>query len=228
MEVTRNDNYQHNEALIAEIHELIAPSYKEAGSHITKDIELCPLLYTINSPEGKMLALFMAGFHKVNGLDCYYLGLGACRNEYKNQGFLKKLYLEFARDCIRKELELNKRIVCYWTTATPIIYHWFNKYFTDTQPDYLGNCSPDAVKMILSIAQAQYPDVEFDEACPFVLRHAAHHINYSDEERARLKKAALDLNLGVFDKFRLDETQGDRFLMIGYAPSHEKFIALTQ
>lgn len=225
-QLTRYTNYQKNAALIKEIHELIAPSYKEAGSHITRDIELCPILYTINSTKGQMLALFMVGYHTVNNIECCYLGLSACREEYKSQGLVKKLYLEFNRDCIKRERELNKRIVCYGTTATPIVYYAFHKIWINPQPDMDGNCSLEGVQIISTIAKVQYPDAGIDEAGPFILRHAAHHINYSEAEKERLKKAALDLNLTVFDKFRLDETQGDRFLMIGYAYSQDKLIEL--
>jgi hypothetical protein len=63
---------------------------------------------------------------------------------------------------------------------------------------------------------------------PFILRQAAHHVNYSDEEKQRLQKAKIDLGLTVFDKFHLDETKGDHFLMIGYTLSHEKIINITQ
>jgi hypothetical protein len=219
MRIRRTENYQHNDSLIAEIHEIIAPSYKEAGSHITKDIERCPILYTINSSEGKIIALFMIGYHNIDNMKTCYMGLSACREEYKNQGLAKLLYLEALRDCNLKEAEINQRIICYWTTATPIAYHVVQKIFQDAQPDHIGNCTPEAQKIISAIARANYPDVTVDATCPYLLRHAAHNINYSEEEKERIKKAARDLNLEVFDRYKLDETQGDRFLMIGYAPT---------
>jgi hypothetical protein len=165
-----------------------------------------------------LIAFFMVDFHKIGDVDFYYLGLSACNNEYKGHGVTSFLYLEFARDCIKKELELNMRIMCYWTTATPIAYRWFNAHFINTQPDIEGNCTIESIQILNNIVLAQYPDIDVDISSPFILRRAAHNTTYSNEERARINKAAVDLNLTVFDKYHLDETQGDRFLMIGYAP----------
>lgn len=207
--------------------ELIVPSYKNAGSHITKDIEICNELYVINSENKEMLALFMIGYHTINNIEYCYLGLSACRQEYKNNGFVRALYLEFARDCIRKELDINKRIICYWTTANPIVYHWFSKYFSNVQPDRQGNCTQEGIHMLLNIVNTKYYKAKFDVNSPFVLREAAQQINYSQNEQERIAQAIKELNLTVFDTYKLDETNGDRFLMFGYTPLHVKLIELT-
>ena len=221
-------DYQNNKELTDGIMELIIPSYKNAGSHISHDIEICNELYVISSDSGEMLAFFMVGYHSIENIACCYLGLSACRHEYKNSGFVKALYLEYARDCIKKELETNNRIISYWTTATPIVYHWFSKYFTKVQPDRQGNCTKEGLEMLLSIASNKYQKAKFNYDTPFVLRNAAQQINYSDQEQARIKQAITDLKLTVFEMYKLDETNGDRFLMFGYTPSHDKLIEITQ
>lgn len=228
LNIAKYDDYQNNQELVGEIMKMILPSYKNAGSHIAKDIAICNQLYIVNSEDHQMLAFFMVGYHKINDLDCCYLGLSACRQEYKNNGFVKALFFEFARDCIRKELSLNKRILCYWTTATPIVYHWFCKYFSDVAPDRQGNCSTGSKRLLTLIARSKYKNASFEADYPFILRQAAHQINYSDAENDRIRQAIIDLNLAVFENHRLDETNGDRFLMVGYAPHHDKLIEYTQ
>lgn len=221
-------DYQYDTLIIDEIKALILPSYKNAGSHVNHDIEICNELYVIRSSGGQMLAFFMVGYHQIDAIDCCYLGLSTCRQEYKNSGYVKELYLTFARDCIRKELYLNKRITCYWTTATPIVYHWFTKYFSDVQPDRTGHCDETGRTLLFAIASEKYKHAGFDERIPFVLRNAAIGINYSDQEHHRLEDAIVSLNLSVFSDHHLDERNGDRFLMLGYAPSHDRLIELTK
>lgn len=221
-------DYQDDDKLVSAIMELIIPSYKNAGSHIAKDIKLCNELYAINSENEEMLAFFMVGYHNIAGIECCYLGLSACHQEQKNNSFVKALYFAFARDCAMKELKVNSRILCYWTTATPIVYHWFCKYFSQVQPDRQGHCINASRSILTTIAQAKYKNATFDVENPFVLRHAAQQINYSDTEKERIEQAIKDLNLQVFDSYKLDETNGDRFLMYGYTPPHDKLIELTQ
>lgn len=50
--IIKYTDYQTNQKLVDSIMELIIPSYKNAGSHITHDIEICNELYVINSAAG--------------------------------------------------------------------------------------------------------------------------------------------------------------------------------
>ncbi len=227
-EIVKYTDYQDNQQLIKSIMDLIEPSYKTAGKHITKDIEICNELYVMQSDSGQMLALFMIGYHNIGDTDFCYLGLSACKEEYKNNGFVKRLYLEYAKDCVKKELETNKRIYSYWTTATPIVYHWFEKYFIEVEPNRHGVCTSEGLQTLQKIATEKYHNAKFELTTPFVLRQAAHQINYSDNERQRIAKAIKDLNLTVFDTYKLDETQGDRFLMFGFCPSLDKINELLK
>lgn len=216
--ILKYKDYHADRKLIDGIKEVIAPSYKNAGAHIFHDIEICNELYVINTDEEKMLAFFMVGYHTINDIKCCYLGLSACREEYKSSGFVKTLYLEFVSDCMKREMNLSSKIVCYATTATPIVYSTFPKLFSKVQPDVNGNCSVEAKQILLEIAQQKYAEADFELDTPFVLRHAAKEINYSDKEKERIRKAINDLNLSVFDRYKIDESNGDRFLMIGYTP----------
>lgn len=218
MITTLHHDYQNDEAVVGEIMVLIAPSYKNAGAHITKDIESCEDLYVTRDEEGQLLAIFMVGYHVINNRKCCYLGLSACRQDIKNKGLVKALYKQFANDCRQRERQGNDRILCYFTTATPIVYYWFCNNFASTQPDIDGNCSESARLMLNTIAEKKYRQATFTPETPFLLRHAAEQISYSDEENARIAEATAKLGLKVFERYSLNERNGDRFLMCCYVP----------
>ena len=226
--IVKHTDYKDNQKLIKNIMDLIEPSYKTAGKHIKKDIEICNELYVMQSDNEPMLALFMVGYHKIGDVNFCYLGLSACKEEYKNKGFVKRLYLEFFKDCLNKEKEINNRILCYGTTATPIVWRAFHLLWINVQPDINGKCTDEGLQTLKTIATEKYPHAKFESETPFVLRQAAHQFNYSNNERQRLEKVVKDLNLTVFDIYNIDETQGDRFLMIGYCPSLDRINELMQ
>lgn len=207
--------FKNDPLIIEQIKEIIKPSYKIAGAHLFHDLDSCDQLYFIKDDQ-QILAFFMVGYQTIANRTVCYLGLSACRKEYKNSGLTKSLYKQWANDCQEEQLKTGERILWYGTTASPIVYHWLTNNFFDVNPKRDGSCSPSMLESIRSIARHKYPDANFLKDIPFVLRHAAHEINYSDEERARLKEAVTRLNLSVFDKYQLDELNGDRFLMVGY------------
>ena len=221
IEILKFIDYQSDNDLINCIMDLIGPSYKTAGTHIAKDIEICNELYVMQSENRQMLAIFMVGYHSINELNCCYLGLSACKEEYKNKGLVKRLYLEFAKDCLDKEHQINDRIYTYWTTATPIVYYWFTKYFNNVEPDIHGDCTTTGLKILQTIAKEKYSKAQFEYQTPFILRQAAQQINYSVSERQRITKAVKDLDLRVFEKYNINEMQGDRFLMFGFCPMND-------
>jgi hypothetical protein len=216
--IIKCQNYRNDSALIEAMNMLIAPSYKTVGQLLVNEIELCSDIYIVRSEDNELLGFFMVDYHTVNGMNCCYLGLSACRSDMKNNGIVKSLYQEFGRDCAQREKELGTTILCYWTTATAIVYHWFATHFSNVQPDINGTCSVTGKSQLRSIASTKYQHADFDIDTPFVLRSAMKQTNYAETERVRLQQASKDLSLKVFDKYQLDETKGDRFLMIGYAP----------
>jgi len=219
IEVKKITNYRGNKELITQIMGLIGPSYKNAGSHITKDIEICDELYYINSSsDGKMIAFFMVGYHLVEGVPHCYLGLSACAHEFKSTGIVKNLYLQFQRDCRVKQSELKRPIICYCTTATPIVFSAFHRLFIDTQPSFDGRCTEQAKSGMLKIIRRKYPDALFDPGKPFILRQAAKNISYSDAEKERINAIEQKLGITIFSENEINEAQGDRILMFGYVP----------
>lgn len=228
MTIKKVKNFSKNKKIIQDLFTLTKPSYIDNTSVLNREINLCNEIYLMYDPLNNLMAFFMISYQTFTSKHFCYLGLSACRHDHKNNGYIKKLYLEFARDCIKKEIKHNIKIITYWTTATPIVYHWFSKYFRNVQPDRSGNCTEEGLANLLNIALEKYPKENFNHKTPFVLRKIAEQTYYSEQEKNRLKQTIIDLNLSVFQRYNLDESNGDRFLMLGYTPPHNQLIELMQ
>lgn len=214
--VIKITNYKHDAVIVDSIMSLIKPSYKNAGTHVTKDIDRCNELYMIHSDEGELIAFFMVGYHIIDTNLFCYMGLSACKDEYKNKGIVKLLYTEFQRDCAIKEKELGSKIICYCTTATPIVFVAFHKLFVSVQPSINGCCDDVGKEVLLKIIRKKYSEAIYNENQPFILRQAAKNINYSDQEKERIDEIEKRLGLAIFSANDIRESEGDRILMFGY------------
>jgi hypothetical protein len=211
-------NFKFDTDLVEKILDLTRASYITNTELIEREIEHNSDIYIITNDNEDLLAFFMINLEKVNDEDTYYLGLSACRDELKGKGLGKSLYLKFMEDCKIREQKENKKFLLWWTTATPIVYYWFNKYVSRVQPDMNGNYTEDAKEIVLSIIKEKFKDIQVDGIHPFILRSVAENTSYSLNEQARLLVATESLGLDVFQRFNLKEENADRFLMIGYAP----------
>lgn len=61
---------------------------------------------------------------------------------------------------------------------------------------------------------------------PFALRSVANDTRYSEEERKRIEKVTAKNNFKFFDNYEIDETRGDRLILICEPPSIEKLLSL--
>ncbi|WP_028296731.1 hypothetical protein [Olivibacter sitiensis] len=213
-------NFKENKELIAEILELTLPSYVSNAQLIDREIMHNRDIYLIRSDEGELLAFFMVNFESLGSEETFYLGLSACREEHKSRGLVKSLYMKFLEDCRSKERLHEKKYLLWWTTATPVVYYWFNKHVARVQPDMDGAYDELGKHYAIKIIGEKFRHIVVDEVHPFILRKVAEETNYSEQEKMRLKEVANRLNFDIFDRFLLDEAGGDRFLMIGYAPDN--------
>src|SRR5690606_9771096 len=126
---------------------------------IDREIEHNSDIYIINNDKGDLLAFFMINFEPLQGSETYYLGLSACRDEHKGKGLGKSLYMKFMQDCREREKKENKRFLLWWTTGTPIVYYWFNKYVADVQPDMNGNFDETGKSIALAIIAEKFKDI---------------------------------------------------------------------
>ncbi|MDP3466720.1 MAG: hypothetical protein Q8S11_00195 [Daejeonella sp.] len=211
-------NFKSDSDLVSRILELTNASYITNTRLIEREIEHNHDIYIINNYRNDLLAFFMVNFEPVIGIDSFYLGLSACRDDLKGNGLGKSLYLNFLKECREKEILAQKKFLLWWTTATPIVYYWFNKYVSKVQPDINGNYDEHGKKMVESIIKEKFPELEVDKLHPFILRSVAENTVYSISEQQRLIKATKNLGMDVFQRFNLKEENADRFLMFGYAP----------
>lgn len=212
-------NFKNDKVLIDQIFELTAPSYVNTIDLLSREIHHNRDIYITKDENNTLLAYFMINYETVAGLDTCYLGLSACRESHKGQGLVKKLYQQLIDDCKALELTENRKILLWWTTATPVVYHWFNKHINRVEPNTQGRYTTEGKNLVLTIIKEKYPETTVDAVHPFILRSAATNTNYSEKEKERLKKITKELlEVDVFEKYNVVETNGDRFLMIGYTP----------
>ncbi|HEY1010710.1 MAG: hypothetical protein ACO1NS_05185 [Daejeonella sp.] len=211
-------NFKFDKVLVSKLLDLTRATYVNNIELIEREIEHNSDIYIISNSNEDLLAFFMINFEKVNGQDTYYLGLSGCRDDLKGNGFGKSLYLKFMDDCRLREKQEGKKFLLWWTTATPIVYYWFNKYVASVQPDMNGDYNDEGKSIVLSIIKEKFRGIPVDKVHPFILRSVAQNTSYSLNEQARLLVATESLGMDVFQKFSLKEENADRFLMIGYTP----------
>lgn len=211
-------NFKSDADLVSRILEITQDTYITNTQLIEREIEHNQDIYIVKNEQNDLLAFFMINFEKLNGQDTYYLGLSGCRDDLKGKGLGKSLYLKFMEDCREREKLENRKFLLWWTTATPIVYYWFNKYVSAVQPDMNGNYDEEGEKIARVIIAEKFKGISVDKQHPFILRSVAENTLYSLNEQQRLIQATENLGINVFQRFNLREENADRFLMIGYAP----------
>ena len=218
MRFEKRTSYQDDAPLLAELYELIAPSYASTGKHIIHDIELCDELYTLRKESGRLAAFFMVGYHALNGEPSCYLGLSACREELKGQRLVSQLYNTFLAECRAKEAKLGQQILLYFTTATPLVFAWFTRRLLDAAPRITGQYTEAGLQRLNTVANAHYAHATWEPSTPYLLRGAAIGVRYSEQERERIAAVAASEPGSFFNSVGLDERNGDRLLVVGFAP----------
>jgi len=214
-------DFSTNQEVIHQLVELTRPSYQDNTAILEREINHCNEIYLLYDDSANLIAFFMVNFEKLDNVDSYYLGLSGCRNNLKGMGYAKHLYNTFFRDCKQKEKELKVKILCWWTTATPIPYKWFNNNIDGCEPNLNGDLSESGFRLISKIGKLKYNQIDINPEIPFILPRVAEKTTYSEKERLKLEKVKEELKITAFDKYPIDETKGDRYLMIGYAPDIE-------
>jgi len=216
--IERRTDFKSDSGLVSQILALTNESYLNNTELIDREIRHNQDIYILRGEDQSLLAFFMINPEPVNGEDSYYLGLSACRHDMKGHGFAKSLYRRFLSDCREREKQSGKKFLLWWTTATPIVYYWFNKHVSRVQPDMNGDFTEEGKDIAITIIREKFKGITVDNMHPFILRSVAENTTYSPEEQSRLQIATEKLGMDVFQKFNLREENADRFLMIGYAP----------
>lgn len=223
MNIEKLTDYHGNAELLNEIEELLAPSYALPGSFVMRGITgpipgIETQLLLFRDEAGKLAAFCKFGYHMSDDTACLYIGLTAVHPNYKDQGLGRQLWEKLFQECRRLELGAGQRFLVYLTTANPSAFAWFARALTEAAPMADGDCDAAGLQLLRGIAATQYPQATCDAATPYLLRGAAPGVRYSESEYQWVKKlAARDTN-SFFNSLTLDERNGDRLLLVGYAP----------
>jgi hypothetical protein len=108
-------------------------------------------------------------------------------------------------------------LIAWATTMNPFIYQAARKLFADTQPFDDGTYTDEAARIAHAIGRrlgAPRPAGTH----PFVYPRLAPDVKFSAEERLRIAAAAQRRRLTLLSQLGVDETQGDRLLIITRIP----------
>lgn len=219
--LNKESNFIDNKEIIRQISLIASKSYKNNVGVFEREINYCDEFFTITDSLGNLIAFFMVKFEKIDHINTYYLGWSSCDEKYKGLGLAKLLYNSFFISCNEYEIELNDKILCWWTTATPIAFSWFNHNIENCQPNKNGEISSQARNFYNVLRKNKYSDIDFKEEEPFILRNYASETLYSDKENDKLNLITTQLDYKIFKEFPINERNGDRYLMLGYVPNKE-------
>jgi predicted GNAT family N-acyltransferase len=223
LEISRleHEEFVNNQALIQELKEITAPSYEDPTAMIKRDLSHCNKLYLGHNPDGKLVTFFMVGWEPIlfkgKYIPSVFLGLSATCQDCKNSGIVRTLYQRFVLDAQAWEEAHQQRLLLWYTTATPAVFHATNIIFSENEPYINGHYTNEGADYAIAIRHhMKWPAFEGEH--PFVVKGIAKNTRYSALERARIEHIVKTKNFTLFAELGIDETQGDRMVRIGRIP----------
>jgi hypothetical protein len=204
--------------LVSEMRDLLAPSYVDARPVLDREFENNTVAYLLSDDTGQLDAFFMVGWDqpgRVSDMPTVYMGLSACREEYKGRGLTIRLYRQFIRDAAAREAEQGRRLLLWATTAHPLILAVFYRFFDVLAPQPDGACTDKFAKLAWEL-RGQLKEQYRVGTHSLICRGIATGTRYSDGEMARLEASRSQLDLDLFREWEIDERQGDRLLLLGH------------
>lgn len=201
--------------LVAEMLELIAPSYVDAGPLVERELRINTTGYLLRDAE-RLKAFFLVGYGfpgRVGGELAVFLGLSACREEDKNRGLPLRLYRQFIADGLAWEASHGERLRLWATTAHPLIWSICRRLWDVECPRQDGTFTPEAAALAWEL-RGQLPERYRRGEHPFICRQSATGTLYSEQEVGRCEAARGKLSHDIFGQFQIDERRGDRLLML--------------
>lgn len=212
-------SFMRDEDNLAELRELVAPSYDGIPTALANDIGRYDRIYRLLQGR-QTIAFFLVSFTEI-GLGesrrpAIYLGLSAVRDTVKNGGLARQLFCRFTRDARAFEEASKSPVVMFGTLATPSSYFAVCTQWTDVQPLPDGSFS-ESSRPIAKMAAA-WLGANSSPAHPFVLPCMAQETRYSRDERERIARVTAKHNFRLLSSLGIDETRGDRLLVTCRVP----------
>jgi hypothetical protein len=213
------------------IFELLSQHYVDPTDLLEREYKKNDRVYLAWAGE-QLAGLFMVGYHEGFPLIPYttdiFLGISGTDYRFKGKRIGKLLYLSHLLDAARYEQENNKRVLHWYTTASPLVYRAIEQLYARVTPDGQGAFRSDALPFLALIKDTyhyhgvpgKYPD--------YVLRSIAHNTRYRPEQGAYLADIYSRYDLPVLQGNAINERAGDRILVLCETPQTDRLHELQQ
>ena len=125
------------------------------------------------------------------------------------------------------QCNFSNLVLLFGTTATPVILLTLPKIWDNVEPNLDGSYSNYGEKIIRQI-QKKLDLEKFSIDHPYVLKKIAFKTRYAETERRRFKDICKKFDLRTFEILDIDETQGDRMMILCNLPTENKFQELKR
>lgn len=218
MDIVQKDSPGHNEILRQEMIGVLKHAYIHPEKVIDKRYRALNKLFLLRK-EGKLegfctYTLIELKFHDTM-VPSVYLGIMAASPSIQNSGLVLKTMEAMVNDIRHSNPDGSPPRLVWGTTASPSSLAIFRRYFTDVSPDDNGMIKHEYVeyeKAMRSILLQGAPD---SDSPPLVIRAVAPLSAYSALEKDRIKALKQKKPGNIFDSYDIDDTRGDRLIMIG-------------
>ncbi len=213
---------RNNQRLQKEIRNVVAPSYEDASSILSREFIDCNSVYIGRDSSGSLVCFYLTTWELINSeknkFHAVHLGLSATRQDTKGIGYIAALYAKCVQDAIEWEKIHQKQLILWSTTASPIVYLAVNRFLRDTEPRIDGSFTPEGKAIANELRLHLRVPYAHPDSHPFVLKGIAKGTKYSLEESHRLEKIKNKKKFSLFDKLGVKENHEDRILFIARTP----------
>ena len=221
LEVVRGVAFQRDERLKKEIRAVVRASFVDEENRLESEFEHCDTIYLMRDHRDEMVSLFMVAWEtlEIEGehLPALFMSVSVTRTDHKNTGKMSPLYKQCIVESQQWELRHGQKLIAWATTMTPIVYRAALKLFSNTQP-YEGGTYTDSAERIARAIGRRIGVIRAIGDHPFVLPGLIPGVRFREEERLRIRAVCEAEKLPSLDRFGIDETKGDRLLIVTEIP----------
>lgn len=167
----------------------------------------CMASYKLLAPEGMPETMSL------------YMGLTARKPEDNCKTSIFHVISALRNDALQYADSRNENMPVWATTSSPAAFSLFHSAFRNTEPAIKGTFGNTSVRLATAIKKQFYSDPQFHDIHPFVLRGIS-KTAYSGAEHERVAHMSKTRGYWLFSGLNIDDTAGDRLLMIGWLKDH--------
>jgi len=221
--IARGGTFRTDPILIAQLRDILQPSYVDARPLLTRELVHCDTLYLYRDAFGQPESFFLVAWEVLlvgaEQVPTAYLGLSATRQDTKNSAIVRELYAAFLREAAAWERHSGQPLVLWFTTATPSVCLVAYTMFANAEPRAEGSFTERGATIAATIrSRLGLPATEGTH--PFVLKGVAGSTRYSAGERERIHLISAKRNFTMLQDLGGYEECGDRLLYVCYVPKY--------